>query len=164
MKQLLAMSKRELHTSKQAFQRQLEALDRMREYCEEMTRCRRNLLVEHFGERPASERVCEEAGNVPCDNCERLCHVVSRQTSQPVSRQQSQPSQPSQPSHPMSQGVSSSQRSAFNSQRNSSRNTNHSQSSKRSYKTHCYSVCHKHNNNRWTLPDRPPRRPCHRCV
>ena len=163
------MSKRELHTSKQAFQRQLEALDRMREYCEEMTRCRRNLLVEHFGERPASERVCEEAGNVPCDNCERLCHVVSRQTSQPVSRQQSQPvsrqqSQPSQPSHPMSQGVSSSQRSAFNSQRNSSRNTNHSQSSKRSYKTHCYSVCHKHNNNRWTLPDRPPRRPCHRCV
>ena len=128
MKQLLAMSKRELHTSKQAFQRQLEALDRMREYCEETTRCRRNLLVEHFGERPASERVCEEAGNVPCDNCERLCHVVSRQTSQPVSRQQSQPvsrqqSQPSQPSHPMSQGVSSSQRSAFNSQRNSSRNT-----------------------------------------
>lgn len=161
MKQLLAMSKRELHTSKQAFQRQLEALDRMREYCEETTRCRRNLLVEHFGERPASERVCEEAGNVPCDNCERLCHVVSRQTSQPVSRQQSQPSQPS---HPMSQGVSSSQRSAFNSQRNSSRNTNHSQSSKRSYKTHRYSVCNKHNKNRWTLPDRPPRRPCHRCV
>ena len=94
MKQLLAMSKRELHTSKQAFQRQLEALDRMREYCEETTRCRRNLLVEHFGERPASERVCEEAGNVPCDNCERLRHAVSRQTSQPVSRQQSQPSQP----------------------------------------------------------------------
>ena len=157
------MSKRELHTSKQAFQRQLEALDRMREYCEEMTRCRRNLLVEHFGERPASERVCEEAGNVPCDNCERLRHVVSRQTSQPVSRQtsqpvsrqqsqpvsrqQSQPSQPSQPSHPMSQGVSSSQRSAFNSQRNPSRNTNHSQSLKRSYKTHRYSVCHKHNKN-----------------
>ena len=72
VKQLLAMSKRELHTSKQAYQRQLEALDRMREYCEEGVRCRRNLLVEHFGERPERERLCREEGNVPCDNCERL--------------------------------------------------------------------------------------------
>ena len=64
------MSKREFHTSKQAYQRQLEALDRMREYCEEGVRCRRNLLVEHFGEQPQHERLCDEEGNVPCDNCE----------------------------------------------------------------------------------------------
>lgn len=66
------MSKREFHTSKQAYQRQLEALDRMREYCEEGVRCRRNLLVEHFGEQPQQERLCCEEGNLPCDNCERL--------------------------------------------------------------------------------------------
>ena len=49
----------------------MDALDRMREYCEEKERCRRNLLVEHFGERTSRSRLCDEKDNIPCDNCEK---------------------------------------------------------------------------------------------
>ena len=71
VKQLLALSSRELHTSRASYQRQVDALDRMREYCEEKERCRRNLLVEHFGERTSRSRLCDEKDSIPCDNCEK---------------------------------------------------------------------------------------------
>lgn len=70
VKSLIMLSKRDLRTSKKVVDQQLKQLEEMQEYCE-ATRCRRNVLVEHFGEQCSYERLCNEEGCQLCDNCVR---------------------------------------------------------------------------------------------
>ena len=69
VKKLLTMSKRENRTSQTVFNLHLQSLDKMKEYCENKEKCRRNILVEHFNENANCERMCSQNRNLLCDNC-----------------------------------------------------------------------------------------------
>ena len=69
---MILLSQRQLHTSRAIVNQQLQQLKEMQEYCEATT-CRRNVLVEHFGETCKQERLCDEEGCQVCDNCLKHC-------------------------------------------------------------------------------------------
>eukprot|EP00897_Mesotaenium_endlicherianum_P003495 jgi/Mesen1/3173/ME000184S02238 len=55
--------------SKQRFQLGMEQARKMKAYCSEQSRCRRQMLLEHFEEH-IDRKKCRE-GPSPCDNCRR---------------------------------------------------------------------------------------------
>lgn len=69
---MLQLSKRENHTSEKVYQLHEASLEKMKEYCENTTKCRRNVFINHFNEHSAYERLCDEEGNIPCDICINL--------------------------------------------------------------------------------------------
>ncbi|KAI7754022.1 hypothetical protein M8C21_031555 [Ambrosia artemisiifolia] len=52
---------------KESFKPAMEQARKMQQYCENKTKCRRQMLLEHFGES-FNARVCKNGSN-PCDNC-----------------------------------------------------------------------------------------------
>ena len=76
VKSLIMLSKRDLRTSKKVVDQQLKQLEEMQEYCE-ATRCRRNVLVEHFGEQCSYERLCNEEVRQLCEVPESFQEQVS---------------------------------------------------------------------------------------
>ncbi|MFS7946258.1 putative DNA helicase [Helianthus anomalus] len=52
---------------KESFKMAMEQARKMQQYCENKEKCRRQMLLEHFGE-PFNARVCKNGSN-PCDNC-----------------------------------------------------------------------------------------------
>ncbi|XP_071695079.1 ATP-dependent DNA helicase Q-like 1 [Rutidosis leptorrhynchoides] len=52
---------------KESFKIGMDQARKMKEYCEEKAKCRRQMLLEHFGES-FNRRVCK-CGSNPCDNC-----------------------------------------------------------------------------------------------
>ncbi|KAM0040441.1 putative DNA helicase [Helianthus debilis subsp. tardiflorus] len=52
---------------KESFKTAMEQARKMQQYCENKEKCRRQMLLEHFGES-FNARVCKNGSN-PCDNC-----------------------------------------------------------------------------------------------
>ncbi|KAJ0567880.1 putative DNA helicase [Helianthus annuus] len=52
---------------KESFKTAMEQARKMQQYCENKEKCRRQILLEHFGES-FNARVCKNGSN-PCDNC-----------------------------------------------------------------------------------------------
>ncbi|XP_076954186.1 ATP-dependent DNA helicase Q-like 1 [Bidens hawaiensis] len=52
---------------KESFKTAMEQARKMQQYCENKAKCRRQILLEHFGES-FNARVCKNGSN-PCDNC-----------------------------------------------------------------------------------------------
>ena len=71
VKKLLTLSKKENRTSQAVFDLHIQSLDKMKEYCENEEKCRRNILVEHFNEETHCRRLCSQGNgnNLLCDNC-----------------------------------------------------------------------------------------------
>ncbi|KAI3695072.1 hypothetical protein L1987_78060 [Smallanthus sonchifolius] len=55
---------------KESFKTSMEQARKMQQYCENKAKCRRQMLLEHFGES-FNPRVCKNGPN-PCDNCVKL--------------------------------------------------------------------------------------------
>ncbi|GKA18669.1 ATP-dependent DNA helicase Q-like 1 protein [Tanacetum coccineum] len=54
---------------KESFKLAMDQARKMKEYCEQKEKCRRQMLLEHFGES-FNRRVCKNGSN-PCDNCRK---------------------------------------------------------------------------------------------
>ena len=68
---LIKTSRKFSYASKDQVKRQEENLELMAEYCKNSEKCRRNVLLEHFGEIPSLERMCDKEGSELCDICRR---------------------------------------------------------------------------------------------
>ena len=70
--------------SKDQVKRHEKNLELMAAYCNNNEKCRRNVLLEHFGEVPSLERMCGQEGSELCDICRRRkkqCAVCEKQCS-----------------------------------------------------------------------------------